>query len=208
MIYINILKSYFSFIIIFSIIIIVFFYPILSSNALTTSNISSNSDFEHIDSSLKISKSTNGSFIWPVPGNTKISSPFGKRNSPTKFASSFHKGIDIPASPGTNIFAIMSGTVVMAKFNGGGGCTVTIQNGNLFTSYCHVSPNFIVCPGQYVSQGDLIAQVGPKNVYGFADNKYYDSNGNPTNGATTGPHLHLAVRENNEYKNPLDFINY
>ena len=42
----------------------------------------------------------------------------------------------------------------MAKFNGGGGCTVTIQNGNLFTSYCHVSPNFIVCPGQYVSQGD------------------------------------------------------
>ena len=183
-------------------------YPILSSDALTTSNISSNSDFEHFDSSLKITKSTNGSFIWPVPGNTKISSPFGKRNSPTKFASSFHKGIDIPASPGTNIFAIMSGTVVMAKFNGGGGCTVTIQNGNLFTSYCHVSPNFIVCPGQYVSQGDLIAQVGPKNVYGFADNKYYDSNGNPTNGATTGPHLHLAVRENNEYKNPLDFINY
>ena len=102
----------------------------------------------------------------------------------------------------------MSGTIVMAKFNGSGGCTVTIQNGNLFTSYCHVSPNFIVCPGQYVSQGDLIAQVGPKNVYGFADNKYYDSNGNPTNGATTGPHLHLAVRENNEYKNPLDFINY
>ena len=189
MIYINILKFYFSFIIIFSIIIIVFFYPILSSDALTTSNISSNSDFEHIDSSLRISKSTNGSFIWPVPGNTKISSPFGKRNS-------------------TNIFAIMSGTIVMAKFNGSGGCTVTIQNGNLFTSYCHVSPNFIVCPGQYVSQGDLIAQVGPKNVYGFADNKYYDSNGNPTNGATTGPHLHLAVRENNEYKNPLDFINY
>lgn len=157
-------------------------------------------------SAIKISGSSNGKFIWPIPGNTRISSYFGKRSSPTKFASSFHKGIDIPATPGTNIFAVMSGTVILAKFNGSGGCTVTIQNGNTYTSYCHVSPNFIVSPGQYVSQGDLVAQVGPKNVYGFSENKYRDSNGNPTNGATTGPHLHLAVRENNTYKNPLDYI--
>lgn len=100
----------------------------------------------------------------------------------------------------------MSGTVITAKFSGSGGCTITIQNGNLFTSYCHVSPNFIVSPGVYVEKGQLISQVGQKNIYGFPENKYKDSNGNPTNGATTGPHLHLSVKNNSEYLNPLDFF--
>ena len=64
-----------------------------------------------------------------------------------------------------------------------------------------------VSPGVYVEKGQLIAQVGPKNVYGFPDNIYKDSNGNPTNGATTGPHLHFAIRIDSEYKNPLDYFN-
>jgi murein DD-endopeptidase MepM/ murein hydrolase activator NlpD len=57
-----------------------------------------------------------------------------------------------------------------------------------------------------VSKGQLIASVGPKNVYGIANNPYKDANGNPTNGATTGCHLHLGVRINNEYINPLSFF--
>ena len=36
-------------------------------------------------------------------------------------------------------------------------------------------------------------------------NNYKDENGNPTNGATTGPHLHLGIRINNEYVDPLSF---
>ena len=93
-----------------------------------------------------------------------------------------------------------------ASFSGSGGCTITIINDNISTSYCHVSPNFIVIPGQHIEKGQLIGQVGPKNVYGFANNKYRDSNGNPTNGATTGPHLHFAIRIDNDYKNPLDYF--
>ncbi len=31
--------------------------------------------------------------------------------------------------------------------------------------------------------------------------------GNPTNGATTGPHLHLGVRYNDDYINPLSLFN-
>ncbi len=100
----------------------------------------------------------------------------------------------------------MSGTVISAKFSGSGGCTVTIQSGNIFTSYCHVSPNFLVAPGIYVEKGQLIAQVGPKNIYGFPENIYKDSSGNPTNGATTGSHLHFAVRNGTEYVNPLLFF--
>ena len=45
--------------------------------------------------------------------------------------------------------------------------------------------------------------MGPKNVYGVPNNKYKDSNGNPTNGATTGPHLHFAIKINNKAINPF-----
>ena len=207
MIYINILKSYFSFIIIFSIIIIVFFYPILSSDALTTSNISSNSDFEHIDSSLKISKSINGSFIWPVPGNTKISSPFGKRNAPTSGASSFHYGTDIPAPEGTKLIAIADGQITFCSFLGAGGYTIILSFDNFKVSYCHVSPNFIVSVGDFVKQGQVIGCVGPKYVYGVPGNPYSDSSGKPTNRCYYAVVIFIyGFRIDGEYKNPLNYF--
>ncbi len=82
---------------------------------------------------------------------------------------------------GTNIIAVFSGTVTFTGFNGGNGYTVTVTNGNISSSYSHVSPNFIVYKGQNISQGQIVAKVGPKNVYGVPNNPYRDSNGNPTN---------------------------
>lgn len=38
-------------------------------------------------------------------------------------------------------------------------------------------------------------------------NTYKDKNGEPTNGATTGCHLHLGIRINDKYTNPLDLFN-
>lgn len=40
---------------------------------------------------------------------------------------------------------------------------------------------------------------------GLLGNNYRDENGNPTNGATTGPHLHLGIRVDGEYVDPLSF---
>ena len=74
---------------------------------------------------------------------------------------------------GTNIVSVLSGKVILAQFNGAGGCTVIISSGEYQIMYCHVSPNFLVYSGQNVNQGDLIANVGPKNVYGFETNNYY-----------------------------------
>lgn len=77
---------------------------------------------------------------------------------------------------------------------------------NIKVSYCHCDPNFIVSVGDIVKQGQVIGYVGPKNVYGVKGNPYFDSEGNSTNGATTGPHLHLGIRVNNQYCNPLEFF--
>lgn len=107
---------------------------------------------------------------------------------------------------GTNIVSILSGKVILAKFNGAGGCTVIVDSGTYQITYCHVSPNFLVHVGEFVNKGDLIANVGPKNVYGFSNNYYKDSNGNPTNGSTTGPHLHLNIKENGTTVDPLLFF--
>ena len=37
-------------------------------------------------------------------------------------------------------------------------------------------------------------------------NTYTDSYGRPTNGATTGCHLHIGFRFDNKYVNPLDYL--
>ena len=114
-------------------------------------------------------------------GYTTITSKFGYRTAPTSGASSYHGGIDIAAPTDSNIIAICSGTVSSTGFYGAGGYTVTILNNNLSISYCHVSPVFLVYNGQHINKGDIIAKVGPKNVYGVPNNPYKDSNGNPTN---------------------------
>lgn len=125
---------------------------------------------------------------------------------PLAGASSYHSGLDIGAPEGTKLVAITSGEITFASFLGGGGYTITLTSGNLKFTYCHVSPNYIVKVGDFVTQGQIIGYVGPKNVYGVKGNQYFDENGNPTNGATTGPHLHFGVRVDGEYIDPLSLF--
>ena len=142
----------------------------------------------------------------PFHGYTKISSYFGKRISPTSGASSSHSGIDIPAPPGSKFIAVQDGEITFAQFLGAGGYTITLSFNNFRVTYCHCDPNYIVKVGDTVKQGQVIGYVGPKNVYGVKGNIYFDENGKPTNGATTGPHLHLGIRIDGKYINPLDFF--
>ena len=148
-----------------------------------------------------------GEYIWPLPGHTRVSSYFGYRDSPTSGASTYHSGIDIPAPEGTDILSICDGIVTFASWGAGGGYTIVVQQDNIKVSYCHVSPNFIVSKDDIVSAGQIISNVGPKVVYGIENNPYHDSFGNPTNGATTGCHLHLTIKKDGIAVNPLEYFN-
>lgn len=120
-----------------------------------------------------------GRFIWPVYGGY-VSDPFmSDRN---------HKGMDIAADAGTDIFASDGGTVVQAGWNDGGyGNFVVIDHGNGYvTLYGHASEVY-VSAGQTVSAGELIAAVG-------------------TTGDSTGNHCHFEVMYNGNYINPSLFI--
>lgn len=148
-----------------------------------------------------------GIFIWPIPNYTHISSYFGNRQVPTVGASSFHSGIDIPAPAGTNILSVCSGVVTFASWGAGGGYTIVVQyNNDTTVSYCHVSPSFIIHKGDAVSAGQIISSVGPKNIYDIINNPYKDSAGNPTNGSTTGTHLHLSIKKDGIAVNPLEYF--
>lgn len=174
----------------------IFFTPVITSGSFTYQ--------ENLDSEI-ISVNLNG-FVWPLPGYTRISSYFGKRVSPTSGASSSHSGIDIPAPEGTKFIAVADGTITFTQFLGAGGYTITLSFDNYRVTYCHCSPNYIVKVGDTVKQGQVIGHVGPKYVYGVKGNQYSDSSGKPTNGATTGTHLHLGIRIDGKYQNPLNFF--
>ena len=180
-------------------IICIFFTPIIASSGFTSFTSPEYYDGEFLQANV------NG-FVWPIPGYTRISSAFGKRNAPTAGASSFHYGCDIPAPTGTKLVAICDGQITFAQFLGAGGYTITLSFANFKVTYCHVDPNFLVSVGDNVKQGQVIASVGPYIVYGVPGNPYKDANGNPTNGATTGPHFHIGMRIDGNYVNPLDYI--
>lgn len=149
------------------ILITIFSIPFLDNITITTSAENENS--------IAVPISSNN-LCWPLPGYTRISSPFGYRASPTAGATNFHGGIDLPAPAGTNIISAISGTVTKTGFMGSGGCSVVVENNQYTVIFHHISPHYLVHAGEYVNKGQIIAQVGPKNVYGFANNPYKDSN--------------------------------
>lgn len=187
---------------IFSIAILLFipcfFIPVIYSHYNSSGIISSNS----IDNQNPITISSFG-YAWPTPGYTTITSKFGYRISPTGNTGNFHSGLDIGAPTGAILVSICDAQVVFTGWSCSGGYAIILVSDNLRISYCHTASHFFVSQGSYVTKGEPIGTVGPKNVYEISNNPYKDSNGNPTNGDMTGPHLHLTLKKDGKAVDPM-----
>ena len=126
-----------------------------------------------------------GEMVFPLEG--RISSRFGLRTDPIHGKHKHHAGLDIAAKTGTPIKAVQAGTVTFSGDRGGYGKMVIIDHGNgLESRYAHCSA-LNVEKGQFVFAGSEIAAVG-------------------STGRSTGPHLHLEVRQDGKAVDPLDYL--
>ena len=130
--------------------------------------------------------------IFEKPVEGKITSDFGYRVAPAKGASTGHSGIDIGVPVGTPVKSMADGTVIAAN---GGMCGygngVFVDHGiingkHVVSEYGHLS-EFAVKVGDKVSRGQIIAKSG-------------------NTGISTGPHLHLTIRENGIPINPKTYF--
>jgi murein DD-endopeptidase MepM/ murein hydrolase activator NlpD len=99
-----------------------------------------------------------------------------------------HKGVDLSAPRGTDIFAAMDGLVVASGRQKTYGNFVAVDHGNgVVTLYAHCNRNFVES-GDIVRRGQKIAEVG-------------------STGNSTGPHLHFELRLDGIAQNPLPRMN-
>ena len=128
-----------------------------------------------------------GSYIWPLPSDYTVHSPFGNRIHPIFGTQRFHAGVDIGGPSGAAIVASDSGSVITSTFSSSYGNYVVINHGGGNTTlYAHMSST-AVSVGASVAQGDTIGYVG-------------------STGWSTGPHLHFEVRVNNGNVDPLQYF--
>jgi murein DD-endopeptidase MepM/ murein hydrolase activator NlpD len=120
--------------------------------------------------------------FWELPlRGYFVSSPFGMRWG------RLHAGVDLAAPHGTPIYAAASGTVILARPNGGYGNNVQIQHPDGVVSiYGHMS-RIIAVEGQHVEAGQLIGLVG-------------------NTGHSFGDHLHFEIRINDVPIEPVAFM--
>ena len=125
-------------------------------------------------------------FMLPIAGST--SSGFGLlRQYGVGGSSSYHSGTDIAAPEGTEILATNDGLVVVADFFPIRGGLVVIDHGAGLSSHYFHQSRFLVEPGDYVFQGDIIGEVG-------------------TTGLSTGPHLHWEMQVNFVATDPMLWV--
>jgi murein DD-endopeptidase MepM/ murein hydrolase activator NlpD len=119
--------------------------------------------------------------LWLLPmQNYKVEAPFNE-------SASLSQGVDLLAAEGTPMYSSHSGTVTLARWNGGYGYTVIVNVGNnVELVYGHAS-KLLVHEGQKVSSGDLLALTG-NTGYSFEPCVRFEVR---IDGATTNPIAYL-----------------
>lgn len=119
-----------------------------------------------------------------TPINGTITSRYGARS---RIRSSAHTGLDIATSTGAPITPIAAGTVTYADRKGSYGNLVIVSHGNGIESYYAHCSKIYVTVGQKVEKNTVISAVG-------------------STGNSTGPHLHLEIRQNGTPLNPENYL--
>ena len=129
-------------------------------------------------------KSVEKALMKTTINGARLSSSFGMRKHPILGFTKMHKGTDFAAKSGTPIMASGSGTIVLAKWCGGGGNCIKIKHNSTYsTIYAHMK-SFArgIKKNKKVKQGQIIGYVG-------------------STGMSTGPHLHYEVLINGKKVN-------
>ena len=130
-------------------------------------------------STLATTTSSEPRWWWPVSG--RVTSEYGPRNGKT------HVGLDVGAPIGRSVQPVSAGTVVHAGSRGGYGLLVVLDHGDGWRSrYGHLS-EVLVDLGDELFIDDVLGLVG-------------------TTGNSTGPHLHLELRQNGRSVDPLTVL--
>lgn len=126
----------------------------------------------------------NGVYLAVNPVSGHITSRFGSREA---IRDHEHKGLDIAAKTGTPIKAVSTGKIIHSGTMGGYGNLIIIDHGNGVKTYYGHCSKLYAKKGETVKTGEIIATVG-------------------STGNSTGSHLHLEVRLNNQILNPLKYL--
>ncbi len=117
----------------------------------------------------------------------RVSSNFGPAKSPFTHTMQFHNGIDLVASPGTDVMASADGKVeISAKSEENGNYLVIKHKDAYSTKYMHLKDRSVKA-GDKVTKGQVIGHVG-------------------STGKSTGPHLHFEVLKFKKAINPTSLI--
>ena len=131
--------------------------------------------------------------IWPIDRQALRHGiePFGYRNHPIYHRRILHKGIDLAANIGNNVYATGDATVQstdLGQPRRGYGKQILLNHQYGYqTRYAHLSQIFVK-PGEKVVRGQLIGKVG-------------------NTGGVTGPHLHYEVIHMGQVVNPINYFN-
>jgi murein DD-endopeptidase MepM/ murein hydrolase activator NlpD len=141
---------------------------------------------------------SSGSFSYPVPASTRISSPFGNRKGGMvngKKISSNHKGMDFATPVGTAVTAIAPGHVeTSGRQDAGWGNYIKVKHDDGTSAlYAHLS-------AIRASRGQ---KVGPGSVLGLSGG----AAGHPGSGNSTGAHLHFEFMNRSGVRvNPSPYL--
>jgi murein DD-endopeptidase MepM/ murein hydrolase activator NlpD len=126
-----------------------------------------------------------GDFVKPVPAPSTES--FGESRILNEERSSLHRGTDFPVKEGTTVIASNAGVVVLAKpMFYEGNCVIIDHGDKFFTIYMHLS-KMTVKEGDAVKKGERLGLSG-------------------ATGRVTGPHMHMGVRWNGAYLDPVQLL--